>query len=134
MELYLHSPTWKAQGQLYCYKSTTNTNTTATNTNTNTPPLLLLLLFCTLLYLLVLHLAETTSRICKVLTFLKVNSTSIIMCSYVCDVCHTKCHTANSCGSLVITTKMKATENFWADIILLFKILEERTFQKHHHA
>jgi hypothetical protein len=49
-------------------------------------------------------------------------------------MCHTKCQTASSCGSLVITIKMKATENFWVDIILLFKILEERTLEKLHHA
>jgi hypothetical protein len=77
-----------------------------------TLPPLLLLLFCALLYLLALHLADTTSSICTVFTFLKVNSISIISCSYVCDMCHTKCQTASSCGSLVITIKMKATENF----------------------
>ena len=78
------------------------------------PPLLLLLLllvlFCILLSLLLLHSADTISRICTVLTFLKVNSISIILCSYVCDICHTKCHTAGSCGSLVITIKMKTTK------------------------
>jgi len=55
-------------------------------------------------------LADTASRICTILTFLKVNSISIIMCSYVCDMCRTKCHTASSCGSLVITIKMKPTK------------------------
>jgi len=95
------------------------------------PPLLLLLLllFCTLLSLLLLHSADITSRICTVLTFLKVNSISIIMCSYVCDICHTKCHTAGSCGSLVITIKMKTTKiSEWTPSYCL-KFLKKEPYQ-----
>jgi hypothetical protein len=49
---------------------------------------------------------------------------------------HTKFHTASSSSSLAITIniKLKATENFLMDTILLLKLLEERTLQKLHHA
>ena len=74
-------------------------------------------------------MADTASRICTVLTFLQINSISIIMCSCVCDMYHTKCHIASSCGSLVITIKMKPTKISECTPSYCLKFLKKEPYQ-----
>jgi len=51
------------------------------------------------------------------------------MCSYVCDMCHTKCHTASSCASLVITIKMKPTKISECMPSYCLKFLKNESYQ-----